>query len=184
MSTEKTDSIRFFVVTGRSGSGKTTLLGEIAQRAARAGIWCGGFLQPRGTTDHLRTDEYRLTHLTDQTTLILARRSPNSGFVFVHHAFEQAEQWLQEDAATAQLLIVDELGKLESEGGGHAPALEAVVTRRPAVTLLAGVRKGTLDGLRRRYAIARERILDLDTEKDKAELFTRNLVAALSSPVR
>lgn len=179
MAAENAYPIPFYAVTGSPGTGKSTLLAEIVRRATGMGIRCGGFLQPREGADHARCPEYLLSHVTDQSTLVLAHRAANSGFVFVEQAFEQARQWLKEDAVTAQLLVVDEFGRLEAEGGGHAPALEAALAGGPVLTLLAGVRNSALDDFRLRYSVARQRILDLDTERDKAELFTRSLMAAL-----
>lgn len=182
MDTEGAPSARIYAVTGQSGSGKSSLLGEIARRAMAVGVCCGGFVQPRENIHPPQTREYLLTHLADQTTLLLARRDPTSGFIFEEQAFKQAEQWLQQDAVSAPLLIVDEFGRLEAEGGGHAPALKTVLGRHPQATVLIGVRKSVLGEFRRRFHVARERILDLDTEENNVERFTQALLAALGSP--
>ncbi len=173
------DGQRFFGVTGRPGTGKTTLLERIARHAATAGIRCGGFLQLRGTKQGERVSEYLLTHTTDFSSITIARYDGNHGYVYNESAFAKARRWLHEDAHCAQLLIVDELGVLEADGRGHAPALDSLLEHHVEAVVLAGLRKQALQTFVDRYSIRRDRLIDLDTDTARTDVFINVLFAEL-----
>lgn len=139
---------KVFVVYGPRGAGKTTTVVRLAELLAAQGIAVGGYFQ-RVTTDDQGRRGYDLVRVADRTqTLALARpgaveqpgTSTVCSFAFDQGAFAQGLQWLQRDCASAQVLVLDEISKLEVRGEGHAGALRWCLGLDSTKLLLLSVR--------------------------------------------
>lgn len=136
-------------LTGPVHAGKTTFLERAWPRWASWGLACAGFLSPAVKDDRGETG-YDLLELPGLRRRPYLRRRGEAGavrtgpYVFVAGALERARGILRE-TGRADLLIVDEVGPLELEGGGLWPDLKAAV-RRPGGAALLVVRETIADG--------------------------------------
>lgn len=129
---------RRIVVLGAKGAGKTTTLVEAAH--GRADV--AGFVQ---VADRVR-DAYTLVNLRGGAQRRIAWRSEH-GMQFDDAAFAAAATWL----GAGEVLVLDEIGKLEAEGEGHAEALAAALVR-PAHVVCA-VRADRWEPIRARFGL-------------------------------
>jgi nucleoside-triphosphatase THEP1 len=137
-------------LTGPVHGGKTTFLERSWPRWAAAGLACAGFLSP-AVTDERGETGYDLLELPGLLRSPYLRRGGGARavrtgpYAFVAGALERARRILRAPGP-ADLLIVDEVGPLELEGGGLWPALRDAV-RRPQGAVLLVVRESVADGL-------------------------------------
>ena len=119
------------LIRGDKGEGKTSQARAVAARLRERGIRVGGFVQQAvQETDGTRVG-YDLARIAGGTPIPLARRGkvPQAGQVgFCSHVFEpsafvQAREWLREEAPSAEVLIIDEVSRLETASQGHAAAV-------------------------------------------------------------
>ncbi|HPA80629.1 MAG TPA: nucleoside-triphosphatase [Thermoanaerobaculales bacterium] len=139
---------KVFLIYGPRGAGKTSTTIRLADELSRRGIDVGGYFQ-RTTTDDLDRRGYDLVRFRDHTqTLPLARpggvdkpgTSTVCSFSFSQEAFAAGIEWLKQDAPSSQVLVIDELGKLEARGEGHAQALRWALGLGDDKVLLQSVR--------------------------------------------
>jgi nucleoside-triphosphatase THEP1 len=117
---------RWAVMSGPKGSGKSTHALDLAARLRAKGLRVAGFVQV-GRTDELDRKGYDLLRLTDGSCTPLARpggaeRDGTEQFcswTFDAQAFRTACDWVYNDAAAADVIIMDEVSKLEAAGRGH-----------------------------------------------------------------
>ncbi|MBU0508297.1 DUF2478 domain-containing protein [bacterium] len=168
---------KLFAITGEIGRGKSTLLCRIADAAESAGFEVGGFFQERREGSENGAVAYELVRWRDGQRVKLGRRDGESGFRFEEGVFAEAQRWLREDAGTARLILIDELGKKEAVGGGHFPAVQELLRSDPVATVVAVLRKDKISELAELFPVAAESLLDLDTsDEESARLFMEMVV--------
>jgi nucleoside-triphosphatase THEP1 len=140
--------------------GKTTAASRVAGLALTQGLVCGGLLAPAmlngcghkigiwGTD--LRTGGRRTLARTDRVL-----DGPSAGpYSFDADALDWATGVIERDTGTCDLLIVDEIGRLELVGGtGLAPVLSRLSSGRVGRSLVL-VRDSLLDRLKTRLGPA------------------------------
>ena len=151
-------------ITGERGAGKTSALADLAGALAHRGVEVGGVVQLVHFDGDVRTG-YDLVCLGRGDGLIevgtlgdlredpehpqrlaFARRAPTeTGFVFDERLWGLAGEAIREARRTADVLVVDELGWIESEGGGHLPALAAPLAEERCARWLLSVREDRLE---------------------------------------
>jgi nucleoside-triphosphatase THEP1 len=138
------------VLTGPVHGGKTTFLERSLPAWTARGLACAGFLS-LAAADAAGGPGYDLFELgTGRRRPYLRRLGPPGAervgpYVFVPETLERARAIIR-GSAPDELLVVDEVGPLELEGGGVWPALRDVL-RRPDRTFLLVVREDILAGL-------------------------------------
>ncbi|HPW17917.1 MAG TPA: nucleoside-triphosphatase [Candidatus Aminicenantes bacterium] len=137
-------------LTGPVHGGKTTFLERAWPGWAAAGLACAGFLSPAATDENGETgyDLLEVPALRRRPYLRRgggARAARTGPYAFLPGALERARRILRH-GGRAGLLIVDEVGPLELEGGGLWPALRGALRRPEGATLLV-VRESVADGL-------------------------------------
>ncbi|MCS7216451.1 MAG: DUF2478 domain-containing protein [Candidatus Bipolaricaulota bacterium] len=135
---------RALLLHGPRGSGKTSAVLALSAALSARGAAFDGVASPRLLRDgqtvgywvrHLRTGEERLLCSTEPPGL------PYGRFFFRPEALAFANAVLARAAKEAAIVVVDEVGPLELQGGGFLPGLQAclssqaflVLTVRPAL---------------------------------------------------
>jgi nucleoside-triphosphatase THEP1 len=172
------------VLTGPVHGGKTTFLEGAWPRWSARGLSCAGFLSPVVTDEEGGTG-YDLLEIPSLLRRPFLRRRGEPGaertgpFAFVPGALERARAILR-DPGRLDLVVVDEVGPLELEGGGLWPALRDAV-RRPAGTILLVVRETIADDLAAAIAPLVPVVFDVRDPKDRG-LLDERLIASAERP--
>lgn len=142
---------RWALITGEKGTGKADYVLGVAMRLRMAGLRVAGFVQLRkGGPEGPKG--YELLRLANGKKIALAQegvaaRDPSQEafctYAFSNDAFEQACGWVKEDAAKADVLVLDDVSKLETQGKGHAAAL-AWALQQPGKIVLISARASQL----------------------------------------
>lgn len=141
--------VRRIALVGRRGVGKTSALMQLVAILTEQGIRVGGVVQPAVHRGGERIG-YDLEDPSDGAHFGFARRQGSYeeaelSFAFDVDGWVWANTRIRRARKNADLLVVDELGKLEAQGLGHLPALtERPGDERCAVWLLS-VRDLALD---------------------------------------
>ena len=139
---------KVFVVYGPRGAGKTTSIVRLAEALEQRGVAVGGFFQ-RVTCDDLDRRGYDLVSLRDRTLVLHLARPVSAqdangttvcSFSFSEDALAAGRSWLEKDATSSRVLLLDEISKLEVRGQGHAQALRWALALGDDKLLLLSVR--------------------------------------------
>lgn len=153
---------RVVVVAGDIGAGKTQAGLRLVGRLREAGFMVGGILAPR-LFDHGETTGYNVLDLSTGEDAAFARPDPPGhavGRFYVRaHGLAFAERALRQAAMQDDVVLVDEVGRWELGGGGHAAALRAVL-QGSAVPVLF-VRSQLVDAIVERFGLREPHIARL-----------------------
>jgi nucleoside-triphosphatase THEP1 len=146
-----TRTIHRFAVVGDQGAGKTTAVIGLCDSLIASGHDVAGVLQPARHVDGKRVG-YDLLDPHDGARFDLATRKTSFGPGELCYAFDDAGWgWGSTRIARARrdadVLVVDEMGKLEARGQGHVPALVQDVDDERCGVWVLSVRAGALDAV-------------------------------------
>ncbi len=128
-------------VTGGRHVGKTTALKQFYAEGCRMGMRIYGVVE-NAVFDGEHRSGYEFMDLLTKETCAAARRTESPGYCF----FEQAWVWAESKLKISQgydVLIVDELGRIEAQNEGWMPMLCRSLERYPR-HLIASVRDDAL----------------------------------------
>ena len=142
------------IVHGDIGAGKTRLAEQLVIDLRRRGIEVGGIISPRilkGTA----TVGYNARDIETGEESPLATVHPPGIRVGMFYLSEEALSFaraaIARTAATKQVVLLDEVGRLELAGQGHAPALR-ILLRSNAIPVLF-VRSKFVEAVVEKFAI-------------------------------
>lgn len=158
-----------WAVTGSIGSGKSTTLEQLATKVRSIHIVDGFLQRARGDRQEGRgAAAYDLYWLLEDSTTPFAERK-EKGYAFNPLAQKLADEKSKEFIGTNHLIILDEFGRLEANGGGHLESLKNALLASPGLIVL-GVRKDALADIQQAAGIEFNRVFDLD-EPNQGEQF-------------
>ena len=151
---------KLIAVTGPKRAGKTTLCARLVARCVAAGWRVGGVLAPDRTENGAKVG-IDVVWLRDGQRRPLARIVPDGDAATVgEYAFDDAvlaetlAVLLRDLATPLDLVVIDEIGRLELiQSGGYAPALAAVAETQARVVVFT-VRESYVQALAERLAPA------------------------------
>jgi general stress protein 26/nucleoside-triphosphatase THEP1 len=150
------------VVAGGVGAGKTAAGLRLAQRLRDAGVTVGGILAPR-LVERGETVGYNVLDVSTGEDVAFARADPPGqavGRFFVRPAgLAFAERALRHGIERADVVLVDEVGRWELGGGGHAAALADLLRSRALPVLF--VRAELTPAVADRFALQAAKVLHL-----------------------
>lgn len=160
---------RLIIWTGPKHSGKTTTTGELAERAAIKGVSLGGVLSESLYQDGELVGFDVIDIKTDETAPLAKkhknRQTDGSKFEFIEQGFILGKKAI----ATAmeqsvQLLIVDEFGPLEINGGGWRKTIDSHIESYNGLVILV-VRKELAEQTAKLYPLNTTRIMRASEKK-------------------
>ncbi len=166
--------VRIGLLAGRVGVGKTTIAERVVGLARRQGVACGGFLTPAMMNRcgqkvgiwgvDARTGERRIMARTERDL-----GGPSVGpYSFDADALDWALAILDREVAACDLLVVDEIGKLELwKGTGLAPILPRLASAEAGTALIL-VRDFLLDELQAHLGPVPQVIFEANEENREA----------------
>lgn len=152
------------VVTSPRHTGKSSLIARYVNLCSQHHIRVAGILAEGLWEDHQRSG-FNLVDLSAGHRVPLAVRSPPSGrarigFDFYLEGVEAARMALSKDrCATADLIVVDEIGKLELIGDGWADYLPPLLGLTGKTHLWA-MRESLVDAVARQWAFTPRALVD------------------------
>ncbi|MCL2779062.1 MAG: DUF2478 domain-containing protein [Polyangiaceae bacterium] len=139
---------RWALIVGGKGAGKSTAATRVANMLATRGIAVGGVIQEAVHEDGERV-AYRACHVGEPTSgvIIAHRGAPPKGtqtnalrefcsLVFDDDAFAAAGAWVRQAMNACDVVIIDEVSKLEVSGGGHHNAIRDALAGRALAILV------------------------------------------------
>ena len=121
---------RCIVIHGQIGAGKTRLAQRLTAALEEYKIRVGGIISPR-TLNGVETIGYRVRDIETGEEQSFATLSPPGirigKFYLSEDALFFARATVERAAATAQVVFLDEVGRLELAGKGHAIALRTLL---------------------------------------------------------
>jgi nucleoside-triphosphatase THEP1 len=170
-------------IIGEKGSGKSTLAARLAEWYRTEGRRVDGFWAEAGArpVPGKGADSYTLRWAATNQWSPLARRLPD-GTPGVPYAFEPetlaaTEAWAAGlgEAPRADLIVLDEFGLLESEGGGHMAIWPQVAAADPGIVAI-GVRAQVAEAISERLG----RPFDVTVSADSPEAWEQLRAACLA----
>ena len=160
-------------ITGPKRSGKTSLCARLVQHCADMGLQLGGMLAP----DRRRGDAkvgIDVVWLRDGQRHALARIVPRDQattvgeYAFDHQVLDETLAVLLRDLARPlDLVLIDEIGRLElKRGGGYAAALDAIPSS-PVPVVAVTVRPELVEILSQRVAPSPVRAFDVTDDPER-----------------
>ncbi|MBN1336120.1 MAG: DUF2478 domain-containing protein [Deltaproteobacteria bacterium] len=144
---------RVLHVCGFQGAGKTSWILRRVDLLRSRGLGVGGIVQPALPGEGWQ-EGYDLLDLSSDERIRFARRLPDgSGFAFEPAAWTWAAERIRTARREADVLVVDECGRLEAQGGGHLPALLTPLAGERCSRWILAVRREVLAGLRARLGL-------------------------------
>jgi len=169
-----------FAVTGSIGAGKTSFLLTLAETAKKAGVHVGGFIQKRVDITGNLANAYDLVRLQTGETLRVATRSASRQFEFNDDVFQTAFKWIRNDLPTSQLILIDEIGLIESEGRGHAGTLSYLLEQNLPKTICISLREKKASEWIRKLSMTSEQLFSISWNSDR-EVFMKKIVRSAQS---
>lgn len=168
---------RWALLVGGTGAGKSSVATRVAAELALRGRVVGGVVQEATEEDGAHTG-HRARRVGGEGSVVLARRSaPPPGaraealrefcsFVFDDDAFGRARGWIEEASQQADVVVIDEVSKLETARAGHHDAIRDALAGRALVLLVA--RADQLFGIVERFGLDAEPVATLDADDEAA----------------
>lgn len=137
---------RWAVVTGEKGHKKAEFVLDVAARLREAGLRVAGFVQRRRDDGAEKGHGHDLERLSTGERIVLSKdgvaaqkvsQEAFCTYAFENDSFAQAFAWLREDGKDADVLVLDDVSKLETQGKGHCAALAWALAQPGRVVLIS-----------------------------------------------
>lgn len=170
-------------LVGTVGSGKTSAAQRLCESLERQGLRLGGVLQPR-RMEQQQCRGYLLQDVASGAQRPFARRrgardGSGLGYDFDEQGWQWAAERITEARRRADVVLVDELGRLEARGQGHLPALQGALDEERATVWLLCVRADRADQLEQRLGP-----FGLRWEVDSGEDLVEDLACEITAHAR
>lgn len=143
-----------FIISGSVGAGKTSVCKRLVCKLRSDRVKVGGVLSPRDVLSG-RTIGYEIVDLKSGKKRDFARLNPPGIPVGRYYLNKESLGWakrsIQNSLDVADVLFIDEVGRLEIMGGGFAPAVEKSLSASSIPVLL--VRSRFVRDVRRAFGI-------------------------------
>lgn len=167
--------MRWALLSGQRGSDKSGTARRLVASLRARGLGVAGFTQRRLPSPEGEMKRYLLERIGSLEQVVLAdeglggaTQESHCTHAFAGSAFELALGWLQEDAPAAQVLVLDDVSKLETQGRGHAAAVRWALAQ-PGKTVLLCVRAKQLFYVMENFGIQDAPLDALELPADAAE---------------
>ncbi len=156
---------RVFIVSGRIESGKTTLLKDLASNLKRDNIPVGGVFSERIIGDGKTTGYNLVSFTTDEKVQYLKLRSNAINeeigrWEIIPGSFTKGKKMLSDRQLKGEkVIIIDEAGKLETEGKGWKEDIERLLAK-PGVIIVISVRERYVKDIIRTFDLTAPAIFD------------------------
>lgn len=164
---------KVYIVTGKIGSGKTTLIQKLIRKFHDENIPLSGIYSARILENEITTG-YDAVDISTGERFSFLRVQGEENQQRIGKFYIDAEGVQKGNAvlmnSTSELIIIDEIGKLELEGKGWVNAVKQLVTGSKAHLILS-VREEFVKEICEKFSISPEIIFNVEQQNDE-KLFT------------
>ena len=164
---------KVYIVTGKIGSGKTTLIQKLIRKFQDENIPLSGIYSVRILENEITTG-YDTVNISTGERFSFLRVQGEENQQRIGKFYIDAKGVQKGNAvlmnSTSELIIIDEIGKLELEGKGWVNAVEQLVTGSKAHLILS-VREEFVKEICEKFRISPEIIFNVEQQNDE-KLFT------------
>ncbi len=167
--------MRWALISGQRGSDKSGTARRLVAALSAQGLKVAGFTQRRLPSPEGERKRYLLERIGTGEQVLLAdegiegaAQESHCTHAFAKGAFALALGWLREDGPAAQVLMLDDVSKLETQGKGHAPAVRWAL-EQPGRLVVLSVRAKQLFYVMENFGIQDEPVAVLELPADAAE---------------
>ena len=171
-----------FILTGKINQGKTSLTREIVSELKKKGFTINGFLTLGNTNDSNR-NAYFIRDITtgrkeNLCSSQIDKQKPNYGrFYFEKQGINEGCEIIEQSLTTPpDLLVIDELGPMEINNQGWAPAVEKIVKHNSTAQFWI-VREKLVKPMMRKWNVGD--IIVFELESDSTEYITDTIYGRL-----
>ncbi len=128
---------RLFLITGKKHSGKTTFVKKLIERLKKENLIIAGFTAP-SVYEGVFLLGFDLSDVRSSRRAKFARRkSTADGFVFSEEGYRFGRKILEgKKTQNADLIIIDEFGLMELEGGGWRKNVDSLLENQKCLLLV------------------------------------------------
>lgn len=158
-----------FILTGSINQGKTSLARQVIEKLQKEGLTVRGFIT-RGNTNNKQRNTYFIKNLqTGEEEQLCSSEPDKSKLHFGRYYFDK--KGIEEGCSiitdsltkSTDLLVVDELGPMEMNDNGWAPAIEKVVERNCCAQFWV-IRKRLVKPFMRKWNVGDITLFDLEED--------------------
>lgn len=168
-----------FLITGNIQEGKTSYLIELVKELNKRGLAVGGFLAP-GSFESGKRSGFKLRNIISGVEMPMASIKETASWIkfrrfwFNPDAFLQGREWINASLKEEpDVIVLDEVGPMELEGGGWSEMLGFLRNSSVPVQLWS-VREQLIGEVRQRWGISSSQVIRIDEIqiKQAADLIT------------
>jgi nucleoside-triphosphatase len=145
----------FYAVTGTQYQGKTSSAQKLALKLKENGFCVGGITQPKtfknGALSGYVIEEIDSGKKHKFASLSKKETSHGLRFEFCESAMEKAKKAIIRARENCDVVIIDEIGKLEANGGGHIEAIKEKITHSPNLIIFLFTREIALEKIKKQF---------------------------------
>lgn len=160
-----------YLLSGPVQGGKTTYLADQIKRFKKQDLKVMGFLCPGSFSENRRT-AFSLENIETGFRVPMGSEKEVKGwgrykrFFFNPEAYYQGARWIRESILKdPDLLVIDEVGPMELDGGGWAEILEFLETKK-TIEQLWVVREKLAMEVAQRWNIAKDQCVRIDESEE------------------
>jgi nucleoside-triphosphatase THEP1 len=160
--------VAVWLVTGEIHAGKTGFMEKLADLCRLREIQAGGFIV-KGEFINNRRDRLRLINVATRESIEMATRSVRAGwnvfrgFYFNPEAFKFGKEILRISlTGGSRVVLLDEVGPLELEGGGWFDMMDEMVSARGTESIWA-VRESIRQRVQETWGVPEKRVFSIIT---------------------
>lgn len=106
-------------------------------------------------------------------------RDKTGQFIFDDSVFDAALDWIKADLLATRLIVLDEIGLIESAGQGHARTLTFLLEQTRPLVVCMSLRKQKASDWMRKLAIDSTRVLNLPALQSEQDAFTKRVIQSV-----
>ena len=174
-------SHKIFIVTGSVGEGKTTQIQKIVEHLKEKNISIGGILSPR-IIENGTTTGYDIVDITTNERTAFLRKtsdgdSPQIGrYSILSEGMKKGHKALKNSRRNKQIVVIDEVGRLELEDKGWAEYLNYLLHGSPC-NLILSVRDRFMDEVIDKWDLKEYKVLPISASDylTSSEIIARHI---------
>lgn len=161
---------KVFIITGKVGSGKTTCIKNIIEKFQQENISVSGIYSSRLVENNITTG-YDIVNISTNKSIKFLRIKRDSSkqkigsFYIFNEGLNAGNDALQN--SNSQVIIIDEIGKLEYSGNGWYSAIKQIIENSDSHTILV-VRKEFVTQIIEKFKVKPNSILNVSDENCNA----------------